>query len=66
MLSLPAGTIGPFSPGVASRLAVSFSTDLMFRVLRCMQVHITAVGPDNCGLADPIVHYVTGQGGQYR
>jgi len=28
-----------------------------------MQVHITAVGPDNCGLADPIVHYVTGQGG---
>ncbi len=27
-----------------------------------MQVHITAVGPDNCGLADPIVHYVTGQG----
>jgi formyltetrahydrofolate deformylase len=27
-----------------------------------MQVHITALGPDNCGLADPIVHYVTGQG----
>ncbi|HEY1599994.1 MAG TPA: formyltransferase family protein [Pirellulales bacterium] len=27
-----------------------------------MQVNITAVGPDNCGLADPIVHYVTGQG----
>src|SRR6185369_5317037 len=23
---------------------------------------ITAVGPDNCGLADPIIHYVTGQG----
>jgi len=27
-----------------------------------MQVIITAVGPDNRGLADPIVHYVTGQG----
>lgn len=27
-----------------------------------MQVIITAVGPDNVGLADPIVHYVTGQG----
>lgn len=27
-----------------------------------MQVIITAVGPDNCGLADPIVHYVTGAG----
>ncbi len=27
-----------------------------------MQVVITAVGPDNVGLADPIVHYVTGQG----
>jgi len=27
-----------------------------------MQVNITAVGPDNRGLADPIVHYVTGQG----
>lgn len=27
-----------------------------------MQVVITAVGPDNRGLADPIVHYVTGQG----
>jgi formyltetrahydrofolate deformylase len=27
-----------------------------------MQIVITAVGPDNRGLADPIVHYVTGQG----
>lgn len=27
-----------------------------------MQVVITAVGPDNVGLADPIIHYVTGQG----
>ncbi|TWT63666.1 formyltetrahydrofolate deformylase [Rubinisphaera italica] len=27
-----------------------------------MQVTITAVGPDNRGLADPIVHYVTGVG----
>ncbi len=27
-----------------------------------MQVTITAVGPDNCGLADPIVHFVTSSG----
>jgi formyltetrahydrofolate deformylase len=27
-----------------------------------MQTIITAVGPDNRGLADPIIHYVTGQG----
>jgi len=27
-----------------------------------MQLVITAVGPDNSGLADPIIHYVTGQG----
>jgi formyltetrahydrofolate deformylase len=27
-----------------------------------MQVIVTAVGPDNCGLADPIVHYVTSAG----
>ena len=27
-----------------------------------MQVIITAVGPDNRGLADPIVHCVTGMG----
>ncbi len=27
-----------------------------------MQIVITAVGPDNSGLADPIIHYVTGQG----
>src|SRR5439155_558356 len=27
-----------------------------------MQVVITAVGPDNRGLADPIVHYVTSLG----
>jgi formyltetrahydrofolate deformylase len=27
-----------------------------------MQTVITAVGPDNVGLADPIIHYVTGQG----
>jgi len=27
-----------------------------------MQILITAVGPDNSGLADPIIHYVTGQG----
>jgi formyltetrahydrofolate hydrolase len=28
-----------------------------------MQFTITAVGPDHSGLADPIVHYVTGHGG---
>jgi formyltetrahydrofolate deformylase len=27
-----------------------------------LQVIISAVGPDNRGLADPIIHYVTGQG----
>jgi len=27
-----------------------------------MQVNITAVGPDNCGLADPIIHHATGLG----
>jgi formyltetrahydrofolate deformylase len=27
-----------------------------------MQVVITAVGPDSTGLADPIIHYVTGEG----
>jgi formyltetrahydrofolate deformylase len=27
-----------------------------------MHIVITAVGPDNAGLADPIIHYVTGQG----
>ena len=27
-----------------------------------MEIVITAVGPDNVGLADPIIHYVTGQG----
>src|SRR4249920_311999 len=27
-----------------------------------MHIVITAVGPDNVGLADPIIHYVTGQG----
>ncbi len=27
-----------------------------------MRVIITAVGPDNVGLADPLIHYVTGQG----
>jgi formyltetrahydrofolate deformylase len=27
-----------------------------------MQIVITAVGPDNTGLADPIIHFVTGQG----
>src|SRR5437660_665344 len=27
-----------------------------------MQVIVTAVGPDNRGLADPIVHYVTSAG----
>jgi len=27
-----------------------------------MQAIITAVGPDNCGLADPIIHHVTGAG----
>lgn len=27
-----------------------------------MQIVITAVGPDNIGLADPIIHFVTGQG----
>ena len=28
-----------------------------------MQVTITAVGPDHVGLADPIIHFVTGAGG---
>jgi formyltetrahydrofolate deformylase len=27
-----------------------------------MEVVITAVGPDNVGLADPLIHYVTGEG----
>jgi len=27
-----------------------------------MEIIITAVGPDNVGLADPIIHYVTGEG----
>jgi len=27
-----------------------------------MEITITAVGPDNAGLADPIIHYVAGQG----
>ena len=27
-----------------------------------MQIVVTAVGPDNRGLADPIIHHVTGQG----
>ena len=27
-----------------------------------MQVVITAVGPDNVRLADPIIHHMTGQG----
>ena len=27
-----------------------------------MEVVITALGPDNVGLADPIIHYVTGAG----
>ena len=27
-----------------------------------METIITALGPDNVGLADPIVHFVTGQG----
>src|SRR5262249_11308157 len=27
-----------------------------------VQVTLTAVGPDHSGLADPIIHYVTGQG----
>lgn len=31
-----------------------------------MQVTITAVGPDNAGLADPIIHYVTGAGANIR
>src|SRR5215218_5469492 len=31
-----------------------------------MQAIITAVGPDNRGLADPIVHYVTSVGASIR
>jgi formyltetrahydrofolate deformylase len=27
-----------------------------------MQITVTAVGPDHAGLADPIIHYLTGQG----
>ena len=27
-----------------------------------MQIVVTAVGPDNVRLADPIIHYLTGQG----
>ncbi len=27
-----------------------------------MEIVVTAVGPDNVGLADPIIHYLTGQG----
>lgn len=29
-----------------------------------MEIVITALGPDNVGLADPIIHYVTGAGGR--
>jgi formyltetrahydrofolate deformylase len=29
---------------------------------RRVSIVITAIGPDNVGLADPIIHYVTGQG----
>ena len=31
-----------------------------------MEVVMTAVGPDNMGLADPIIHHVTGLRCQYR
>ena len=34
----------------------------IFRTAWTMRIIITAVGPDNRGLADPIVHYVTGLG----
>ena len=30
---------------------------------KLIPIVITAVGPDNVGLADPIIHYVTGEGG---
>src|SRR5262249_30218919 len=31
-----------------------------------MQITLTAVGPDHSGLADPIIHYVPGQGANIR
>ena len=40
------------------QVAIPFSSNT--RV--AMQVVITAVGPDNRGLADPIIHDVTGRG----
>ncbi len=30
-----------------------------------MEIVITAVGPDNVGLADPIIHEITGRGARY-
>ncbi len=47
-------------------VVIAFSGRLLAAVLSplnpCMQVTITAVGPDNRGLADPIIHYLTGRG----
>lgn len=40
---------------------LSADTQLDFRSIR-MEVVITALGPDNVGLADPIIHHVTGRG----
>ena len=38
------------------------SHNVDIRGIILMEVVITALGPDNVGLADPIIHYVTGQG----
>lgn len=32
------------------------------RTIESMEIVVTAVGPDNVGLADPIIHEITGQG----
>lgn len=48
-------------PAFQSR-AESASPPGSIRKYRRMDIVVTAVGPDNVGLADPIIHYVTGQG----
>jgi formyltetrahydrofolate deformylase len=44
------------------RISFPSNFDVQDRIASAMQVVITAVGPDNHGLADPIVHSVTSMG----
>jgi len=46
----------------ADAAIASAASKIPLAVSAAMQIIITAVGPANRGLADPIVHYVTGQG----